>query len=207
MTGKVRARQAPAASAAGAETDSRASTLPAGGTATTGPDAVTPNPMPANMVGNELSLRSRAWRVTLLLALALSLAALGALGVDRVLRWSLRSPTVGDEASAACAYLLNGNYAVLAGEMDPVPDGASTGPFDRATFTAGLRALDARDGRVTSCALRQMGSNDSAPVVIFAMTVRRAHLSYPLGSLVVVRHEADGRWLISRASTFYYELG
>jgi hypothetical protein len=46
--------------------------------------------------------------------------------VDRVLQWALRTPTVGDEASAVCAYLLIGNYNALADEMDPVPDGAST---------------------------------------------------------------------------------
>jgi hypothetical protein len=149
----------------------------------------------------------RAWRLSLLLAIALSLAALAAVGVDRVLSFSLRTPTATDEASLACAYLLNGDYDALASQMDPAPDGASTGRFDPAAFAADLRAQDARDGRVTSCALRQMEPDAGAQVVIYAMTVRRTGLSYPLGSLVVVRHEADGRWLLARASTFYYQLG
>jgi hypothetical protein len=145
--------------------------------------------------------------MTLLLALGLSVAAAAAGGVDRVLHWSLRTPTAADGASAACALLLNGNYDRLADEMDPAPDGASTDPFDRDAFEAGLRALDASDGRVTSCTLRQMGPAADTPVAIFALTTHRAHRSDPLDSLVVVRREPDGRWLLSRASTFYYALG
>lgn len=153
------------------------------------------------------SLGRRAWRMTLLLALALSLAAVAALGVDQVLRWSLRTPTAGDEAAAVCAYLRSGDYTALAGEMDPRPDGASTGAFDGAAFAAGLRSLDAGEGRVTTCALRQMGPEEGQQTVLFAVTLTRTDLSYPLGSLVVVRREPDGRWRLSRASTFYYALG
>jgi hypothetical protein len=161
------------------------------------------------------TLRRRAWRLSLVLAIPLIAALLAAVQVDRVLQWALRTPTVTDEASAVCDYLLSQNYDALANEMDPnsAPAGASSGPFDRAAFVAGLRALDASDGRVTSCALSQIGTAaaantaGSAPEVVFAMTVRRAQVSYPLGALVVVRAAADGRLRLSRASTFYYQIG
>jgi hypothetical protein len=204
MAGTRRTRRAPARVADHAEASVAAPTENA--EVVEAPDAADGKQTPAKE-RREVSLRQRAWWMALLLALALGLAAMAALRVDSVMRRALRTPTVGDEASAACAYLLNGDYDALAGEMDLAPDGASTGPFDRAAFAAGLRALDGRDGRVTRCALRQMGPDAGAQVVIFSMTVSRAQMSYPLGSLVVVRREMDGRWLLSRASTFYYDVG
>ena len=200
MAGTKRARRAPAPAAVVGGPDGSVDPPSATIDPNAGWDDEPPTRRPA------LPLRRRAWRLSLLLAIALSLTLLAALGVDRELRWALRKPTVGDEASAVCAYLLNGDYAALAGEMDPAPDGISSGPFDQAAFTAGLRSLDTSDGRVTSCSLSQIGPVANSPVVIFSMTARRARVSYPLGALVVVRRDADGRLRLSRASTFYYQM-
>src|SRR5690348_11268638 len=101
-----------------------------------------------------------ARRLSLLLALLLALVGLAGVEFDAALRAALRPPTATDEASAVCNDLRSQDYDALAGEMDPTPDGASTGPFDRAAFVAALRAQDAALGRVRSCALSEMNGAD-----------------------------------------------
>jgi hypothetical protein len=150
-----------------------------------------------------VSRRRQAFRLTLALAVALLLVGLAALGALVLLHDALRTPTAADEASAVCAYLRSQDYDALAGEMNPAPASASTGPFDRAVFTAQLRALDRRDGTVRACTLRQLGDSPDGVSVVFTLTLRRAHVADPLASLVVVQRDATGTWTISRASTFY----
>jgi hypothetical protein len=147
-----------------------------------------------------------ARRLSLALALLLALVGLAGVEFDAALRAALRPPTATDEASAVCNDLRSQDYDALAGEMDPTPDGVSTGPFDHAAFVAGLRAQDATLGRVRSCALSEMNGADgiASDTVVFALTVTRSRAPAPLGALVVVRREARGQWAISRASTFYY---
>ncbi len=144
------------------------------------------------------------WRLTLLLALLLCLVGLAGIEVDQELQYALRPPTAADEASAVCDYLLSRNYDALAGEIDPAPDGASTGPFDRAAFAAQLRTLDRDLGTVRTCTLLELGAGNNSSVV-YSLTVHRTRAAEPRGSLVVVRRQAHGEWAISRASTFYYE--
>ena len=169
--------------------------------ATAKPAAPTAPPAPATTRRAVL-----ARRLSLTLALLLALVGLAGLEFDVALRAALRPPTAADEASAACNDLRSLDYDALAGEVDPTPDGASTGPFDRAAFVAALRAQDAALGPVRTCALSQMNGADgiASDEVVFALTVTRARAPDPLGALVVVRREAHGQWAISRASTFYY---
>ncbi|HEV2238804.1 MAG TPA: hypothetical protein VGR57_19250 [Ktedonobacterales bacterium] len=150
--------------------------------------------------------RVRVRRLSLLLALLLALAGLAGVGYDAALRAALRPPSATDEASAVCNDLRSQDYDALAGEMDPTPDGGSTGPFDHAAFVAALRAQDAALGPVRACALNQMNGADgiASDDVVFALTLTRARAPAPLGALVVVRREARGQWALSRASTFYY---
>jgi hypothetical protein len=143
----------------------------------------------------------------LALAAGLLLAGLGGIVFDEALRAALRTPTAADEASAVCTYLRSQDYGALAGEMDPSPDEAGPSTFDRAAFVAQLRALDRGEGTVQSCALRQLGPTGDAHTVVFALTVRRARVAMPLGSLVVVRATSQDTWMISRTSTFYYAAG
>ncbi len=136
------------------------------------------------------------------LAVCLVLVGLSGIGFDLALRSALRPATAVDEASAVCGDLRSRNYDALANEMDPTPDGASTGTFDRVAFIAKLRALDQRDGPVRSCALRQLNASGPDGMTIFGFTVRRAQAPDPLESLVVVRR-VRGHWKVSRASSFY----
>jgi hypothetical protein len=160
----------------------------------------------ARPIAPDARRRVRARRLSLVLALSLALVGLAAVEFDVALRAALRPPTATDEASAVCNDLRSQDYDALAGEMDPAPDGASTGPFDRAAFVAALRAQDAALGSVRACALSQMNGADgiASDAVVFALTVTRSRAPAPLGALVVVRREARGQWAVSRASTFYY---
>lgn len=146
---------------------------------------------------------SRVLRLTLALALVLLLAGLAGLEAAALLEAALRPPLPGDEASAVCDYLLSRDYEALAGEMDPAPAGASTDPFTQEAFVAQLRALDAREGTVRTCALRQLGADSDGATVLYSLTLRRTRILDPLGSLVVVHRRSDGRWVLSRSSTFY----
>lgn len=150
-----------------------------------------------------LSWRRLSMWLTLGLALALLLAGVGGVGFDLALRAALRAPTAVDEASAVCDDLRSQRYDALAAEMDPTPDGANAGPFDRTAFVAALRDLDQREGTVRACSLRLLGNGADGASVLFSMTVRRTRVADPLGSMVVVRRETRGGWAISRASTFY----
>ena len=147
----------------------------------------------------------RTLHLTLALALALALLLVGLAGFAAlsVLHSALRPATATDEASAVCAYLRSHDYDARAAEMDPAPASGSTGAFDRAGFAAQLRALDQREGPVRACSLRLLGAGPDGASVVFALTVRRARVADPLGSLVVVERAPNGRWTISRASTFY----
>jgi hypothetical protein len=149
---------------------------------------------------------STARRLSLALALGLALVGLAGVEFDLALREALRPPTAADEASAVCNDLRSQDYDALASEVDPAPDGASTGVFDRAAFVAALRAQDGALGPVRACALTQMNGADgiASDEVVFALTVRRSRAPDPLDALVVVRREARGQWAVSRASTFYY---
>jgi hypothetical protein len=146
---------------------------------------------------------SRVLRLTLALALVLLLVGSAGLEAAALLTAALRPPLPGDEASAVCDYLLAHDYDALASEMDPAPAGASTDPFEPAAFVAQLRALDAREGTVRTCALRQLGASGDGATVLYSLTLRRTRVPDPLGSLVVVHRRAGGGWVISRSSTFY----
>lgn len=147
--------------------------------------------------------RSQAVRLALALALGLLLTGVGGLEAAALLATALRPSLPVEEASAVCDSLLSRDYAALAGEMDPTPAGASTGPFDRNAFVMQLRAVDAREGTVRTCALRQLATSSDGATVLYALTIRRTRVADPLGSLVVVHRKPDGGWAISRGSTFY----
>lgn len=147
-----------------------------------------------------------ARRLSLLLAVLLALVGLAGVAFDAALRMALRPPTARDEASAVCNDLRSRDYDALADEMDPTPDGTSSGHFDRGAFVAGLRAQDAALGPVRTCALSELNgaAGSDSDAVVFTVTVTRTRTPAPLGALVVVRRAARGQWAISRASTFYY---
>jgi hypothetical protein len=153
--------------------------------------------------GSGVSRRRRMVRLGLALAIALLLVGLAGFAAVGLLHRALRAPTATDEAAAVCAYLRSRDYDALASEMDPAPAGAAIGAFDRAAFAAQLRALDQREGVVRDCALRLLGPGADSGSVVFGLTVRRAGVADPLGSLVIVERVRDGGWVISRASTFY----
>jgi hypothetical protein len=150
--------------------------------------------------------RAQARGVSLVLWLMLMVVGLAGVEFDLALREALRPATAADEASAVCNDLRSQDYEGLAGEVDPAPDGASTGPFDHAAFVASLRAQDAAQGPLRTCALSAMNGADgiASDAVVFELTTTRSREPAPVGSLVVVRREARGQWAISRASTFYY---
>jgi hypothetical protein len=150
--------------------------------------------------------RAQARRLSLALWMMLMLVGLAGMEFDLALRQALRPATARDEASAVCNDLRSQDYDGLASEVDPAPDGASQGPFDRAAFVASLRAQDASLGPVRSCALSTMNGADgiASDAAVFALTLTRSRELALIESLVVVRREARGQWAISRASTFYY---
>jgi hypothetical protein len=141
------------------------------------------------------------YRATVLLAISLLLlggvAAFGAVRLRQVISLHMRA----DTAAAICSTLQRQQYETLANMIDPAPvPPLATDAFNPRTFEAQLHALDQHQGAVTSCAARPLQLDDESATYTF--TLSRTHAAAPIGMLVILRHEPDNGWRISRRSSF-----
>lgn len=141
------------------------------------------------------------YRATLLLAVSLlalgGVAGYGTLQLRHIVVLQART----DAVAAICTSLQGQQYDALATMIDPAPvPPLATGTFDRKGLLAKLQTLDQKQGKVTSCEIRALELGDESAT--YLLTLRRPHTPASIGMLVIVQHEPDGAWRISRRSPF-----
>jgi hypothetical protein len=141
------------------------------------------------------------YRATFILAILLLLlgaaAGYGAMRLSRIISLQERA----DATAAICASLKSQKYDALAALIDPAPVPPQvTGAFDRAAFLAQLQALDQHQGTVDGCSWRETQSDENGATYVY--TLHRQKNPKAIGMLVILVHEPDDGWRISRRSQF-----
>lgn len=141
------------------------------------------------------------YRASLLLAASLLLlGGAGGYGAAQ-LRQIISRQQRADAIAAVCATLQRQQYETLTGMVDPAPVApTATSPFDQQAFVAQLRALDQQEGAVARCSWHdiQVGNETAS----YHVSLRRPRIPLSIGLLVVLKHEPDNGWRISRQSPF-----
>jgi hypothetical protein len=150
--------------------------------------------------------RRSALRLTLLLALLLLLVGLAGAGALRLLLHAMRPPTADDTAQLVCTAFTQQNYDLLVAQVDPAPvPPAATGRFDANALRTQLTTLDGAQGKVTTCSYKQLAFSNLASggtSLQYIFTIHRAQTSAPVSLVMILVHEADGSWKLSRGSDF-----
>jgi len=141
------------------------------------------------------------FRVTLVLAVTLVLlgatAGLATFQLGRIVSRQLRS----DTAAEICTMLQHQQYAALTELVDPTPvPPSASGTFDAQTFQTQLQALDKQQGTVNDCSWSSLELSDESGTYQFV--IRRRSPTVSSVSTVILEHEPDNGWLISRRSEF-----
>lgn len=138
-------------------------------------------------------------RVTIVLALLLILVGVAAAGAVRLLEHAMRAPTADDTAQLVCTAFQHQDYSLLLQQIDPAPvPPAASDKFDATILRQQLMSLDASQGVVTSCRYNQLNTNVNP--LQYDYTLRRARTTAPITLLVLIQHESDGTWKVSRGS-------
>jgi hypothetical protein len=153
-----------------------------------------------NLVANGIGSIAR-YRATLLLAASLLLvggaSGFGAAQLRGVISREARTIAI----ATICPSLEKHEYDTLAAMVDPAPVAPlATRPFSPRTFIAQLRIVDQREGGVTHCSWRPALLGDET--TSYHLLLRRPHIPVSIDLLVVLRHEPDNSWRISRSSPF-----
>lgn len=140
-------------------------------------------------------------RVTLVLAVFLLLlgavAGLATFQLGRIVSRQIRS----DTATEICTMLQHQQYTALAELVDPTPvPPSASGTFDPQKFQSQLQALDQQQGTVNDCSWSSLEISDESGTYQFV--VRRRSPTVSSVATVVLEHEPDNGWLISRGSAF-----
>jgi hypothetical protein len=160
---------------------------------------------PDNDLGEYASARgasqARAMSISLALAVVLALAGYGAARAAELLEFAMRTSGPIDVATVACAAYQSQRYQLLTQEIDPAPSPPRvTGAFNPAAIETQLRALDKLQGIVQHCDVGRFSGGD--PIAQYTLTLQRARAPLPATIVLVLRHETDGAWKISRATNF-----
>jgi hypothetical protein len=145
--------------------------------------------------------QGRALSITLALAVVLALAGLGAVHGAELLAFAMRVSGPDDVATIACTAYTTQRYPLLTQRIDPAPvPPAVTGAFNPASVETQLRALDKTQGIVQRCDLGRFSGGD--PAAQYPITLWRAHAPLAATIVLLLRHEPNGAWMISRATNF-----
>jgi hypothetical protein len=141
------------------------------------------------------------FRVTLLLATFLLLlggvAGLATFQLGRIVSRQIRS----DTATEICTMLQHQQYAALAELVDPTPvPPSAAGTFDAHLLETQLQSLDQQFGVVNDCTWSSLVLSDESGTYQFVL--RRRSPTVSSVTTVILEHEPDNGWLISRRSTF-----
>ncbi len=141
------------------------------------------------------------FRVALLLATFLLLlgtvAGLATFQLGRIVSRQIRS----DTATEICTMLQHQQYAALVELVDPAPvPPSASGTFDTHLFQTQLQGLDQQQGTVNDCSWSSLELSDESGTYQFV--VRRRSPTISSVTTVILEHEPDNGWLISRRSTF-----
>lgn len=138
-------------------------------------------------------------RVTIVLALLLVLVGVAAAGALKLLEHAMRAPTANDTAQLVCTAFQRQDYNLLTQQIDPTPvPPAASDNFDATTLHQQLMSLDTSQGAVTSCKYSQLNTNVNP--LQYDYTLRRERTASPITLIILIVHERDGTWKISRGS-------
>jgi hypothetical protein len=150
-----------------------------------------------------MSITATAIKYRVTLALAMALLLLGALaGVATAQLGHIMSRQMrADTATSICTMLQHQQYVALAAMVDPAPvPPTATGAFDGDAFQTQLQTLDRQQGAVNSCAWSSLHLDDESATYQFVLS--RHNPSVSSVTTVVLQHEPDNGWRISRRSAF-----
>lgn len=141
------------------------------------------------------------FRVTVVLAVSLVLlgtvAGLATFQLGRIVSRQVRA----DTAAEICTMLEHQQYAALAELVDPTPvPPTASGTFDAQKFQTQLQSLDQQLGTVNDCTWSSLQLSDESGT--YQLVVRRSSPTVSSVATVVLEHEPDNGWLISRSSAF-----
>jgi hypothetical protein len=141
------------------------------------------------------------FRVTLVLAVLLVLlgaaAGLATFQLGRIVSRQARS----DTATEICTMLQHQQYAALTELVDPAPvPPSASGTFDAQKLQSQLQALDQQQGVVNDCSWSSLQLSDESGT--YQIVVRRRSPTISSVVTVVLEHEPNNGWLISRGSAF-----
>ena len=141
------------------------------------------------------------FRVTLVLAVSPVLlgtvAGVATFQLGRIVSRQVRS----DTATEICTMLQHQQYAALTELVDPAPvPPSASGTFDAQTFQTQLQALDKQQGTVNECSWSSLELSDESGTYQFV--IRRRSPTTSSVTTVILEHEPDNGWLISRRSEF-----
>lgn len=110
-------------------------------------------------------------------------------------------------AGTVCADFLQQNYDDLMARIDPDPaPPAATGAFNASATAKRLRAIDQRDGPVSSCTPTRLDKTQttaqSAPDGATRLLLVMWRVGEPTASVLITRQDADGAWRVERDSAF-----
>ena len=141
------------------------------------------------------------FRVTLVLAVSLVLlgtvAGVATFQLGRIVSRQVRA----DTAAEICTLLEHQQYTALAELVDPTPvPPSASGTFDAQKFQSQLQALDQQQGTVNDCSWSSLQLSDESGT--YQIVVRRRSSTISSVVTVVLEHEPNNGWLISRSSAF-----
>ncbi|HKT37511.1 MAG TPA: hypothetical protein VJR48_04010 [Ktedonobacterales bacterium] len=141
------------------------------------------------------------FRVTLVLAVSLVLlgtvAGVATFQLGRIVSRQVRA----DTAAEICTLLEHQQYTALAELVDPTPvPPSASGTFDAQKFQSQLQALDQQQGTVNDCSWSSLQLSDESGT--YQIVVRRRSPTISSVVTVVLEHEPNNGWLISRSSAF-----
>ena len=146
-----------------------------------------------------------AFRLPLLLAVALALMGVAGGQALSLLQRAMRVPTADDTAQLVCTAYQSQNYDILLNVIDPTPvPPTQTGPFDataRTSLANTLKSLDAGSGEVTSCAYQEP-LPQSGSALRYILTMRRTRVTVDITMPITLLRQPDGSWKVSRGSDF-----
>jgi hypothetical protein len=153
-----------------------------------------------NVVASGIGAIAR-YRATLLLAASLLLvggaSGFGAARLRGVISREARTTVI----AMICPSLEKHKYETLAAMVDPAPVAPlATTSFSPRAFIAQLRIVDQREGGVSQCSWHPALFGDET--ASYHLLLRRPRIPVSIGLLVVLRHEPDNGWRISRSSPF-----
>lgn len=148
--------------------------------------------------GRSRASSGSALRLTIFLLLVILLVGLAGAEAFSLLQYAMRLPTADDIAQIVCTSYQTRNYDLLIKQIEPETAHPPTTDLSNSALKQQLQALDSASGNVTACSYSS--EQISTGEVQYIFRVKRARVPQPGSLLLLLMHEPDGSWKISRGS-------